>query len=101
MLGCKELARVLLTVRDQARPFDQWHGQDVHVYRMPGPVSCGKASPAPAGADGSSGSNGLGYYSHLLDSVPPERQSVAMVLHAMLEQVISVQGLGGAVHLIC
>lgn len=74
--GCKELARALLTVRDQAQRFDRWQAE-VDVYRMP--------APAPA-ADSSAGPR-MGYYRHLLDSVPPERQSVPLVLHAMLEQV--------------
>lgn len=79
VLGCKELARTLLTVRDQAARFDQWQTRDVHVYRMPGAA----ATSAGSHTAGSS----MGYYTHLLDSVPPERQSVPLVLHAMLEQV--------------
>jgi CRISPR-associated protein Cas5t len=78
--GCKELARVLLTVRDQAKRFDKWQKQDVHVYRMPAPSTCTAAA-------GSSDSQSMRYYSHLLDSAPPERQSVPLVLHAVLEQV--------------
>jgi hypothetical protein len=69
VMGCKELARALLTVTDQAKRFDCWRQSGVHVYRMPPPA-------AP----------GMGYYRHLLDSVPSERHSVPQVLHAMLEQ---------------
>jgi len=82
VLGCKELARTLLTVRDQAARFDQWRTRDVRVYRMPG-MSLAAATSAGSQTAGSS----MGYYTHLLDSVPPERQSVPLVLHAMLEQV--------------
>lgn len=76
--GCKELARILLTATHQAKCFDQWREEGMHVYRMPAPA----VSAVPGG-------NGqcMGYYQHLLDSVPPERQNVPLLLHAMMEQV--------------
>jgi hypothetical protein len=51
----------------------------VHVYRMPAPT----VSAVPGGGSGQR----MGYYQHLLDSVPPERQNVPLLLHAMMEQV--------------
>jgi hypothetical protein len=75
-VGCKELARALLTVTDQAMHFDCWRQSGVHVYRMPPPAALG-----------------MGYYRHLLDSVPLERHSVPLVLHAMLEQASHVMSL--------
>jgi hypothetical protein len=73
VMGCKELARALLTITDQAKRFDVWRRFGVHVYRMPPPA-------AP----------GMGYYRHLLDSVAPKRHSVPLVLHAMLEQASDI-----------
>lgn len=69
--GCKELARALLTVRDQARVYDQWRAS-VCVYLMP--------KPPEAGCN-------MGRYERLLSTVPPERQNVPAIWHAMLEQV--------------
>lgn len=75
VMGCKELARVLLTARDQARVYDQWRAS-VRVYLMPTPRTddCN-----------------MRCYERLLSTVPPERQNVPVVLHAMLEQVNAMQ----------
>jgi hypothetical protein len=80
VLGCKELARALLSVRDHAKVYDQWRAA-VRVYRMPAPGST--SSSSSSNCDDSS----MNRYNQLLESVPQERQSVPVVLHAMLEQV--------------
>lgn len=69
--GCKEIARAVLTVRDQARVFDQWMAS-VRVYLMPKPQQDGYS---------------MSCYEKLLSTVPPERTSVPVLLHAILEQV--------------
>jgi hypothetical protein len=69
------LARALLSVRDHVKVYDQWRAS-VRVYRMPSP---GSSSGSSAGS--------MNRYKQLLSSVPQERQSVPVVLHAMLEQV--------------
>lgn len=81
---------MLLTVRDHAKRFYQWHDRDVHVYRMhmPRAEAAAAAAESDSAADSSGGGSArMGYYKHLLDSVPPERQSVPLVMHALLEQV--------------
>lgn len=87
VLGCKELARALLTIRDQAKRFDTWRNQEAHVYRMPGPRAPSAAAAVASSQGASHSSACMGYYRHLLDSLPPERQSVPLLMHAMLEQV--------------
>jgi hypothetical protein len=82
VLGCKELARGLLTVRNQAQLYDQWRAA-VRVYHMPQPAT--SSGVCRTGADG--GGTGMSYYQHLLSRVPSECQSVPVVLHALLEQV--------------
>lgn len=78
VVGCKELARALLTVCDHAKLYDQWRAA-VRVYRM----------PPPEPSAGKSCSSSTYYYQHLLSNVPPERQNVPIVLHALIEQVRS------------
>jgi hypothetical protein len=77
-MGCKELARALLSVGAHAKVYDQWRAA-VRVYRM----------PAPGSSSSSSVGSSMNRYRQLLSNVPQERQSVPVVLHAMLEQVSS------------
>lgn len=91
VLGCKELARAVLTIRNHAKYFDQWRERDVRVYRMPLSSAIQECLQTPGASQGSD-SLRLVYYNHLLDSVPPERQSVPVVLHAMLEQASDTIG---------
>jgi hypothetical protein len=80
VMGCKELARALLSVGNHAKVYDQWRAA-VRVYRMPAPGSSSSSS--------SSVGSSMNGYRQLLSNVPQERQSVPVVLHAMLEQVSS------------
>lgn len=69
--GVRELGRVLATLKEHARVYDEWR-KCVRVYSMPPPDT---------------GCNSMTYYDHMLSTVPYERQNVPVVLHALLEQV--------------
>lgn len=67
--GVKELGRALLTLRCQLMAYDGWC-QNVKLYPL-------EAEQVPS----------MAHYQHMMDSVPTEQTSAALVLHAMLEQV--------------
>lgn len=77
--GALELGRLVLTVRERLAPaYDAWAAR-VKVYTLP--------EPDRPGEEGFDGWHGSSLYRRLLATVPPERQSVPVLMHAMLEQV--------------
>jgi hypothetical protein len=72
--GARELARALATLLHTAQVYDEWKSQAT-VYVLPA-----------VGEPGNSDSMSL--YRHLLGCVPAERQTVPLVLDAVLQQVI-------------
>ena len=71
--GARELARALATLLHTAQVYDDWKDKAT-VYALPA-----------VGEPGNSDSMSL--YRHLLSGVPPERQTVPLVLDAILQQV--------------
>jgi hypothetical protein len=86
--GALELGRLLLTLRDALAPaYDSW-AASARVHALPAP----ELPPAGGWLEGWPGA---GLYRALLAGVPAERQSVPLLVHAMLEQVGVAQGHGG------
>jgi hypothetical protein len=77
--GALEVGRLLLTIRDRAAPaYDVWAAH-VRVYALP--------PPEPSGVAGFDRWPRASRYRQLLAPVPPERQGVPLLMHALLEQV--------------
>lgn len=80
--GLQEVARALATVPSVAKLYDEWKAAAT-VYQLAGletPLGVGEQQ-------GGAGGREAALYRHLLSTVEPERQSVPVLLHAMLEQV--------------
>lgn len=79
--GWDIVTATLETINERVREYDEWRSK-VKVY-----------DATPAGADNAS------YYNSLLDTVAPERISVPVIMHAMLEQVTRNMQVSTAKHI--
>jgi hypothetical protein len=80
--GLQEVARALATAPSVAKLYDEWKAAAT-VYQLADldvPLGAGEQQGAVGGRE-------TALYRHLLSTVEPERQSVPVLLHAMLEQV--------------
>jgi hypothetical protein len=80
VVGAHEMCAAMATLEDAIPAYDAWK-QACKLYQLRRPQV------------------DLGHYRNLLDSVPTEQQSVAVLLHCLLEQVacaVSVEGITAA-----